>query len=91
MVRDLSKSKELSKYRYSMAEDTCRNAQMCLDGGFYRDCINRSYYAVFYSIKAVLALGDIDFKRHKDVVVYFNKELLRQRYFLKSLEENYLS
>lgn len=27
----------------------------------------------FYAIKAVLALKDIDFKRHKDVVAYFNR------------------
>lgn len=29
---------------------------------------------MFYAIKAILALGSIDFKRHKDVVAYFNKE-----------------
>lgn len=42
--------------------------------GLYKDSINRSYYTAFYAIKAVLALGTIDFKRHKDVVAYFNKE-----------------
>ena len=47
---------------------------MCFDNGFYRDGINRSDYSVFYGIRAVLALGSIDFKRHKDVVAYFNKE-----------------
>lgn len=29
---------------------------------------------MFYAIKAILALGSIDFKPHKDVVAYFNKE-----------------
>ena len=37
------------------------------------NAINRSYYAVFYAIKSVLALEGKDFKRHKDVIVYFNK------------------
>lgn len=46
-MHEINKSKELSKYRLLMAEDTCRNAQMCLENGFYRDCINRSYYAAF--------------------------------------------
>lgn len=27
-----------------------------------------------YAIKTVLAQGTIDFKRHKDVIAYFNKE-----------------
>lgn len=71
---DINKDIELSKYRYSSAEETLRNARMCLENGFYRDAINRSYYAMFYAIKAILALGSIDFKRHKDVVAYFNKE-----------------
>ena len=73
-MHDISKDIELSKYRYSLAEETYRNAKMCFDNGFYRDCINRSYYAVFYGVRAVLALESIDFKRHKDVVAYFNKE-----------------
>lgn len=73
-MHDVNKDVELSKYRYSLAEETYRNAKMCFDNGFYRDCINRSYYSVFYGIRAVLALGSIDFKRHKDVVAYFNKE-----------------
>lgn len=54
---------------------------MCFENGFYRDCINRSYYAVFYGIKSILALGEIDFKRHKDVVAYFNKEYVAKGIF----------
>ena len=46
----------------------------CFDNGFYKDSINRSYYSAIYSVKAILALGSVDFKRHKDVIAYFNKE-----------------
>lgn len=69
----LDKDQDLSVYRLSLAKETLANARMCLDNRFYRDCINRSYYAVFYSIKAILAIEGIDFKRHKDAVAYFNK------------------
>lgn len=31
-------------------------------------------YAAFYSAKSILAIDEVDFKRHKDVVAYFNKE-----------------
>lgn len=75
-MHDIEKDMELAKYRFSLAEETYRNAQMCFDNGFYRDCINRSYYAVFYAVRAVLALENVDFKRHKDVVAYFNKEFV---------------
>lgn len=80
-MRDIKKDIELSKCRYSLAKQTYNNAKMCFDNGFYRDCINRSYYAVFYAIRAVLALESIDFKRHKDVVAYFNKEFVAQGKF----------
>ena len=80
-MHDINKDIELSKYRYSLAKQTYSNANMCFDNGFYRDCINRSYYAVFYAIRAVLALDSIDFKRHKDVVAYFNKEFVAQGKF----------
>lgn len=75
-MHDIRKDIELSKYRYSLAEETYRNAKMCFDNGFYRDCINGSYYAVFYGVRAVLALESVDFKRHKDVIAYFNKEFV---------------
>ncbi len=67
------KERDLSVYRLSLAKETLANARLCLDNKFYRDCINRSYYAAFYSIKAILAIEKIDFKRHKDAVAYFNK------------------
>lgn len=75
-MHDINKDIELAKYRYSLAEETYRSAKMCFDNGFYRDCINRAYYAVFYGVRGVLALEGTDFKRHKDVVAYFNKEFV---------------
>lgn len=37
------------------------------------------------SIKAILALGTVDFKRHKDVVAYFNKEYVATGIFAREL------
>lgn len=79
------RDKELSSYRFALAEETLANAKMCIDNHFYRDCINRSYYAAFYALKAVLAIESIDFKRHKDVVAYFNKTYAASEVFPKEL------
>jgi len=79
------RQKELSSYRLQESEDSLKVAQNCLDNGFYKDSINRSYYSAFYAIKAVLALGTIDFKRHKDVIAYFNKEYVAKGAFTKEL------
>lgn len=47
----------------------------------YKDAINRCYYAAFYAVKAVLALEGTDFKRHKDVVAYFNQNYVETNVF----------
>ena len=67
---------DLCAYRMAAAQETLQVAKECLNGNHYKDAINRSYYAVFYGVRAVLALDSIDFKRHKDVVAYFNKEFV---------------
>lgn len=67
------RKRDLSNYRLSQAEDSIKVAKMSYDSGLYKDSINRSYYAAFYAIKAVLAMEEVDFKRHKDAIGYFNK------------------
>ncbi|WP_334196308.1 HEPN domain-containing protein, partial [Muricomes intestini] len=49
------KAAELCIYRFQKATETLDAAQLCMTGKFFKDAINRSYYAAFYSIKAVLA------------------------------------
>ncbi len=79
------KNKELSKYRLSNAKETLNVADDCLKNAHYRDSINRSYYAAFYATRAVLALEGIDFKRHKDVIAYFNKEYVATEKFQREI------
>lgn len=80
-----NRQKELSDYRLYQAEESLEVAKNCCDKGFYKDSINRSYYSAFYSVKAVLAYGTIDFKRHKDVIGYFNKEYVATDVFPREL------
>ena len=68
------RQRDLSNYRIAEADDSLKVAEHCLKEGWYKDSINRSYYSAFYAVKAVLALSTVDFKRHKDVMGYFNKE-----------------
>lgn len=79
------RQKELSYYRLQQAEESLKASKNCFENRFYKDSINRSYYSVFYAIKAVLALGTIDFKRHKDVIAYFNKEYVATEIFPRTL------
>lgn len=79
------RQKALSSYRFQEAEDSLKVANHCFDEGLYKDSINRSYYSAFYAIKAVLALGTVDFKRHKDVIAYFNQHFVATGIFAREL------
>ena len=79
------RQKELSNYRLQEAKDSLSVAKHCLENSLYKDSINRSYYSAFYAIKAVLAMGTVDFKRHKDVVAYFNQHYVAKTIFSKEL------
>ncbi len=81
----LDRQKELSMYRLEQAKDSLNAAKNCIKNDFYKDAINRSYYSAFYAIKAVLAFGTVDFKRHKDVMAYFNKEYVATGVFEREL------
>ena len=79
------RQKNLSNYRIAEAEDSLKVAAHCLKEGLYKDSINRSYYAAFYAVKAILALSTVDFKRHKDVMGYFNKEYVAKEVFPREI------
>lgn len=76
---------DLCIYRIRNAEDTLGVAALCLENVHYKDAINRSYYAAFYAIKSVLALDEVDFKRHKDAVAYFNKNYVATGIFPREI------
>ena len=79
------KKEDLCIYRIRNAVETLGVAELCLKSQHYKDSINRSYYAAFYAIKAVLALEEIDFKRHKDAVAYFNKTYVATEIFPREI------
>ncbi len=72
-----SRQKDLCDYRLSQSEDSLKAAKISYESALYKDSINRSYYASFYAIKAVLALEGIDFKRHKVFILSLPGQLLR--------------
>ena len=77
---------DFSKYRIEKAKETLKTAEFILeDGDDYASTNNRAYYAIFYAIRAVLALEQIDFKRHKDVIAYFNKNFVNTEIFPRNI------
>ena len=76
-------SRELTQHRLEQANEDLAASKLLYEKKFYKSANNRAYYSIFHSIKAVLALEPIDFKKHKDVIAYFNKNYVKTEIFPK--------
>ena len=65
--------KDLAIYRSSCAVDDLETAKELLDLGKYKQFLNRSYYSIFHSMRAVNALDQFDSKKHSGVIAHFNQ------------------
>lgn len=75
-----------AKYRLEKAKETLHTAEIVFkEVKDYTSANNRAYYAIFYAIRAVLTLEQKDFKRHKDVIAYFNQNYINKDIFPKMI------
>lgn len=72
-----------ANYRLEKAKETLNSAELLYKYKDFVGATNRAYYGIFYAIRAVLALEKVDFKRHKDVIAYFNKNYVHTEIFPK--------
>ncbi len=70
-----------SKYRFEKAGDDLRSAKALYDIGEYASANNRSYYSIFHSIRAVLALDTFDSKKHGIVIGEFRRRYIKTNIF----------
>jgi uncharacterized protein (UPF0332 family) len=79
-MRD-DKIKSLAVYRLDKAKETYLTAVENLNNAKYLDANNRAYYSVFHAIRAVLALDEVDFKKHSGVISYFRENYIKTKLF----------
>ena len=73
--------RDLTKYRLESSADRLKSAKLELDAGNFKDSINRSYYAIFHAIRALLAENEIGFKKHSAVMSYFRQHYIKTKIF----------
>ena len=72
---------DLASYRLNAAHERLAAAKDNIDDGHYKDSINRSYYAMFTAIRALLAERSVDFSKHSAVISYFQREYIKTSIF----------
>ncbi len=65
--------KDLSDYRLKAAREDLDRAKRALIDDDYKLVMNRSYYAIFHSLRAVNALDEFDSSKHSGVIAHFNQ------------------
>jgi uncharacterized protein (UPF0332 family) len=80
---DNGSSMELARYRLGQASDCLRAAENNLESELFKDALNRSYYCIFHSIRAVLALDMFDAKKHSGVISEFHRCYIKTGKFEK--------
>ncbi len=75
--------KELMQYRLQTAKERLSSSALLLREHSYKDSINRSYYAMFTAVRALLAIEGQDFSKHAGVISYFQKEFIKTGKFDK--------
>lgn len=76
-----SDKKALSAVRFEHAEECLEAAKNLLQSQNYKSSANRSYYAVFHAMRAVLALNMIDMKHHSGIISEFRKLYIKTGIF----------
>lgn len=77
----------LSQYRLSKAEECLSAAQNLLEDGHYTASANRSYYAIFHAIRSLLALDNMDFKKHSGAISFFQRQYVKTGIFSKEFSD----
>ena len=78
---------DLCKYRLTKAEEYLQDAKSTLAMGMFDTAANRSYYAIFHTIRALLALDGKDFKKHSGVISCFQMEYIKTGLFGKEMSD----
>lgn len=76
------KRKELASYRLQQAEESLDEAEFLFSGNKSpRSVMNRMYYAMFYSVLALLVYEDYSSSKHSGILSYFNRHFIKKGIF----------
>jgi len=77
----------LINYRFEQADEALDSAQVLLEHGNYRSVVNRSYYAMFYAVLALLAPTKQETSKHAWVMTLFDRDFVKIGLFGKDFSQ----
>lgn len=77
--------KDLCKYRFEQSQGALKSSRTLFNENDLRGSLNRSYYAIFYAARSLLALKQLETRKHSGLVATFIKEYIAVGIFDKEL------
>lgn len=79
--------KDISALQFNRALKMLNIVPDLIELGDYNTAINRAYYAVFHSMKAVEVFDEYDSKKHSGVISFFRKNYIKTGIFDTNLSD----
>lgn len=73
--------KALIDYRLEQADESLYSALILFEHKKYRPSVSRSYYAMFYSVQALLIRKKFITSKHSGAISIFNREFVKKNIF----------
>jgi len=70
-------NKDLVLYRLQRAQETLTDARILADASRWSPCVNRLYYACFYSVSALLIQEGLSSSKHTGLRSLFNRHFVK--------------
>ncbi len=77
----LEEKQNLAKVRFEHSLQCLKTSQLLVDADDYKCAANRSYYAIFHAMRAVLAFDGYDVKKHSAVISKFRQLYIKTLIF----------
>jgi uncharacterized protein (UPF0332 family) len=83
--------KALASYRLGQAEESLAASEVLLDQDLIRSSVNRSYYAMFYAVLALLAARGEETSKHSGAIALFDRAFVKSGVFPKEFSRGQTS
>ena len=77
----------LAKYRIEKSQENLQESEDALKQNHFGMSVNRSYYAMFTSARAILALKELDSSKHSGLIALFSQHIIKPGLFPKELSK----
>ena len=78
---------ELRDFRLAQAQESLDAARLVLPASLFRETVNRSYYAMFYAVLALLVQGKHETSKHAGAISLFDRLFVKTGLFEKQYSQ----